>query len=134
MENEASIDLKTELTSLIKNLEKLSAALRNLAKNDFANFCFRSNSSRYKGKLNLIENELIKLDVPESEARLDITSLNDISAFLDIASRKLRLNELQLLITSRIFTNSSETFDLPYNNTSVRSLFFTGNLIFSRSE
>lgn len=67
----------------------------------------------------------------EKEANIDISNILNITQFLNVAAQKLSDNKYAPLINTVLTTNSADipSVGLTYDNSSIRSLAFSGNLI-----
>jgi hypothetical protein len=136
LNDKAPENLSPEMVQLAAKLQQLIEAINEILKDDFAHYCFRRQAAKYKGKLKHISDSLIELGIEPGAATVSIRNLSDVAAFLELASRRLDDGGLGDLIHARLYTNSADTelFNLSYNNKNVRTFFFTGNLIFCRTE
>lgn len=127
--------LSVELEYLCEALTSLINSLLALAQDEFSVFCLARNIIINDSKLDNIRNKIIRYGYTTNETDLSLGNLSDIIAILEIAKRKLKRNDLSLVVQARLYTNATNSpiFDLNYNNASVRSFFLLGNLLYSYS-
>lgn len=129
-------ELAAEMGALNDAIIELMKDLRALATDEFAAYCFAVGAGRMQSQLRMIGNSLAALGIEESEAKVDLENIAGLCALFDVSRRRVRDDTLSSVIEARTFTNSADIalFGKGYNNQSVRSLFFLGNLIFCRSD
>ncbi len=127
--------LGREVVGLADSIARLIDALRILGQDDFAMFCYTRAAQTLNSKILHLNNGLARLDMERSALTLDISSITDIAAILDIAQKRIRAKETMAdIVQARVFTNARDFFGKEYDNRSVRSLFFIGHMIMTMSQ
>jgi hypothetical protein len=85
--------------------------------------------------LTYIGSTLAKLGMAETATRVDLDNIAVLCSLFDVSRRKFADDDMSSVIAARTLTNSADIdlFGRGYDNRSVRSLFFLGNLIFCHS-
>ena len=127
--------LRVEIDYLCDKLDSLAQAIEKLAQDEFSLSCFAQNLLNLpQSWLDDISRQLIDRGLSAMEATVSLANPLEIIALLEICRRRLKAGKLENVFTAMIAARASGGFGLSYDNGSVRSLFFLGNLVFHRMD
>ncbi|WP_410508914.1 hypothetical protein RSJ42_01150 [Methanosarcina hadiensis] len=117
---------------LSKKIGDVEEAIKNVLRDEFSNYCIQEQASIFNGKLSFISKTLMDIGVPKNEADISIKDLSSIVSFFEIARLNLEKYSGSTLVIARLSTvcPKLQPFYKDYEDSSVSSFFFLGNLIF----
>lgn len=112
-------------------IDALANALAEAQRNDIVSSCWRrARINLASGALESIRANLVKHGFSPDEAIVDPADMAGLRQFLNVASAKLREHSFQTPLSAVVATNSSNAVGQSYDNAALRSLVFSGNLLF----
>ncbi|HEY3570668.1 MAG TPA: hypothetical protein VGP73_22245 [Thermoanaerobaculia bacterium] len=126
--------LQNDVTYVISSLDRVREALLAINQNSFATETWKSAGRAHKADaLAYIKTKLMQEGFSDTEATIPISDIPSIAQFFLIASSKLKEPTFGSILTAVLATNSADTksANKAYDNTSLRSLMFSGNLLFA---
>jgi hypothetical protein len=133
VEKPLTANLREDVQDVIDKLGTLQAALSAIQRNRFAAACWnRATIKLPNGALTRVREDLLQQGFTESEATIEGSDISGLLQFFALAERRLRQFTFGPILTAVLATNSADIKGVGqgYDNAALRSLVFSGNLIF----
>jgi hypothetical protein len=127
-------DLQADVQEVIVSLDKVRAALVAINQDSLATEAWSKARRVHKATaLEGLKASLMLAGFSESESSISGSDIPALAQFLSLASQKLKAFTFAYPLSAVLATNSAdiEAVGKAYDNASLRSLIFTGNLIFA---